>query len=97
MLNYIDPEAISSPVFIEYSEKVSSLYPYLSHVEKFILSRSGGLCVTYRRVLDWVIGFIDTVYTPLGTTDSYSAIAISTLLHPLMSSVFTSRILATDS
>jgi hypothetical protein len=47
-----------------------------------------------------MIGFIDSLYTPLGITGHYSSIAISTLykslLHPLVSSVFTSRILATD-
>jgi hypothetical protein len=52
-----------------------------------------GVCVTCRRVLDWMIGFIDTLYTQLGTTGSYSAIAISTLysspLHRLLvSSVY---------
>jgi hypothetical protein len=52
----------------------------------------------YRRVSDWMIGFIDTLYTPLGTTRNYSAIAV---LHTLQFAVthalaFTSRILATD-
>jgi hypothetical protein len=51
----------------------------------------------YRRVLDWMIGFIDTLYTPLGTTDNYSAIADLhtlqfTVTHALVFSVFTSRI-----
>jgi hypothetical protein len=36
--------------------------------------------VIYRRFLDWMIGFIDTFYTPLGTTGKCSTIAISTLL-----------------
>jgi hypothetical protein len=51
-------------------------------------------------VLDWMIGFIDTLYTQLGTTGSYSAIAclhtFSSPLHTHYGSVFTSRILATD-
>jgi hypothetical protein len=57
--------------------------------------------VTYRRVLDWMIGFIDTVYIQLGTTSNYSAIADLhtlqfTVTHALDFSVFTSRILSTD-
>jgi hypothetical protein len=49
-----------------------------------------------------MIGFIDTLFTELGTTGNYSAIIILHILnfavtHTLGFSVFTSRILATDS
>jgi hypothetical protein len=52
-------------------------------------------------VFDWMIGFIDPLYTQLGTTGNYSVIAdLHTLeftaTHALEFSVFTSRILATD-
>jgi hypothetical protein len=65
-----------------------------------MLSRVRGLRdVTCRRVLGCMNGFIDTLYTPLRTTGNYSGIAISTLyiLRTLVSSVFNSRILASDS
>jgi hypothetical protein len=68
----------------------------------FILSRVWE-CVAYRRVLERVIEFIATLYTQLVTTRTrkHSAITIftlySSLLHTLVSSDFTSRILATDS
>jgi hypothetical protein len=48
--------------------------------------------VTYGRVLDSMSGFVDTVYTRLGTTGNYSDIAILTLyrsfLHTLVPSVY---------
>jgi hypothetical protein len=55
----------------------------------------------YRRVSNWMIGFIDTLYAPLGTTRNYSATAALhtvqfTVTHTLVFSVFTNRILATD-
>jgi hypothetical protein len=61
-----------------------------------------GYCVwPTRRVLVWMIGFIDFLYTPLGTTGNYSAIADLhtlqfTVTHTLEFSAFISRILATD-
>jgi hypothetical protein len=68
--------------------------------ELFLLPRVGG-CVTYRRVLDWMTGFIDTLYIQLGTTGNIVISLIYTLyrslLHTLVSSVFTCRILETDS
>jgi hypothetical protein len=54
-----------------------------------------------RRVLDLMIGFIDSLYTQLGTTGKQRAIAHLhtlhfTVTHELGFSAFTSRILATD-
>jgi hypothetical protein len=59
----------------------------------------------YRWGIDWMSGFIVTLYTPLGPTRDYSAIAdlhtlqftvTHTHTHTLGFSVFTSRFLSTD-
>jgi hypothetical protein len=57
--------------------------------------------VTYSRVLDWMIGFIDTLYIHLRNTgnniaNAYQHTSQSTVTHVLGFSGFTSRILATD-
>jgi hypothetical protein len=55
----------------------------------------------FRRGLNWTIGFIDTLYTQLGTAGNYGAVAILhtsqfTVTHVLGVAVLVSRILATD-
>jgi hypothetical protein len=72
-----------------------------SSEHKMLLCVKGFAEWLIRRVLDWMIGFIDTLYTVLGTTGNYSAIADIhilqfTVTHALGFSVFTSRIMATD-
>jgi hypothetical protein len=57
--------------------------------------------VTYRRGLYWIVGFIDTLFTQVGTTGNYSDIADLHTLQFIVTnllelSVFASRILATD-
>jgi hypothetical protein len=90
------------PAFVNFNIILTSIF-YINLWLQFeiLVFVCRGVWVTYKRVLDSMIGFIDTLYIPLGTTSNYSAIAIftlySSLLHTLVSSVFTSRILATDS
>jgi hypothetical protein len=60
-----------------------------------------GVFMTYRRGLDWMIGFTDILYIQLRTTGNYSAIddlhtLQFTVTHIPGFSVITSRILATD-
>jgi hypothetical protein len=57
--------------------------------------------MTIRWDMDWIIGFIDTLFTPLETTGNYSTVTKLhtlqfTVTHTLGFSVFTSHILATD-
>jgi hypothetical protein len=66
-----------------------------------ILTRLSGCACLIRRVLVWMIEFIDTLNTPLGTTGNYSVTAILhalkfTVTQALRFSAFTSRIQATD-
>jgi hypothetical protein len=66
-----------------------------------ILTRVEDCVCLIRWVLDGTIGFIDILYTPVGTTDSDSVTAILhalqfTVTQALEFSAFTSRIQATD-
>jgi hypothetical protein len=77
-------------VTLGFSERSNEILILISRVGMFI----DGL-------LDSIIRFIDTLFTQLGTTANYSAVADLHSLqfivaHALGFSVFTSRILATD-
>jgi hypothetical protein len=66
-----------------------------------VLSCVGVCASSCRQAFDWMMGFIDTLYTALGTTRNYSATAdLHTLqftaANTLGFSVFTCRILATN-
>jgi hypothetical protein len=84
------------------NESTFSLYNLILHLVKINIYCHvyGGSAWFVRRVLDWMFGFIDTLFTQLGTTGNYSATADLhtlqfTVTYALGFSVFTSHILAT--
>jgi hypothetical protein len=79
----------------------SSLGPLFRSICMYNIVTCGGLCVTYRRVLNWMIEFIYIFFTQLGTTGNFIIIVDLhtlqfTVTHAVGFSVFTSHILATD-
>jgi hypothetical protein len=104
MLPY-SPSSFWRPVWTWYVDILlpcrQFIYNHGYHIYIYIYTVTCRGCAwLIRRGVDWIFGFIDTLYTPLGTLVNYSAIAISTLysslLHSLVSSVFTSRTMAKD-
>jgi hypothetical protein len=61
-----------------------------------ILSSIGVCAWLTRRVLDWMIGFIDNLFTQLGTTGITALSLFPHVTHELWFSLFTSCIMATD-
>jgi hypothetical protein len=86
----------------DYFSKAYTLDPSNIMVSAVNILSCAGVCVwLIRQVLDWMIGFIDALFTQLETTGSYSAIAgLHTLqfivTHTSGLSVFNSHILAAD-
>jgi hypothetical protein len=60
---------------------------FLNHIFK-----CKGACVTYRRSLDVMIGFIESLYSALAALHTL----YFTVTHAIVLSIFTSRILTTD-
>jgi hypothetical protein len=97
-------DAVESSIFANSSPRVCTLveHPGVRGLTSWYWHDLGVCEWLIRRVLDWMIRFINISYTPLRTTGNYSATADLhtlkfTVAHALEFTVFASRILATDS
>jgi hypothetical protein len=104
MLNFLN--TVFRKIFGSESDKVIGFWKAVGNEDPIVIMYIWHDIVTCRkgrdlRVSDWIIGFIYILYTALGTTGNYIAIAnlhtlLFTVTYTLGFSNFTSRILATD-